>query len=118
MGNSAKDVAIALAEAGAAAIGANCGDLDPHETAIIVGIMREWVDIPLIAQPNAGKPQLVDGKTLYDMSPKDFAEGIAECIAAGATIVGGCCGTSPEHIRLVAEMLARKKMNFYKYEVM
>ena len=108
MGNSAKEVALALAEAGAAAIGANCGDLDPHETAVIVGIMREWVDIPLIAQPNAGKPQLIDGKTVYDMSPQDFAEGITECITAGATIIGGCCGTSPEHIRLVAEMLAKK----------
>lgn len=111
MGNSAKEAALALAEAGAAAIGANCGDLDPHETAIIVGIMREWVDIPLIAQPNAGKPNLVDGETVYDMSPRDFAEGIAECIAAGATIVGGCCGTSPEHIRLVAELLAENRRN-------
>ncbi|MCK5156648.1 MAG: homocysteine S-methyltransferase family protein [Spirochaetales bacterium] len=105
MGNSAKEIAVALEEAGAAGIGANCGDLDPHETAVIVGIMRECVDLSLIAQPNAGKPSLIDGQTVYDMSPEDFTEGIAECIAAGASIVGGCCGTTPEHIRCVAEWL-------------
>jgi len=105
IGNSAKEIAVALAEAGAAAIGANCGSLDPHETARIVGTMRECVDLPLIAQPNAGRPRLTDGRTLFDMSPDAFADGIAECIAAGASLVGGCCGTTPEHIRRVAQSL-------------
>ncbi len=109
MGNSAKEVALALAEAGASAVGVNCGDLDPHETAEIVRIMRESVNIPLIAQPNAGKPQLVNGETVYDMCPEEFAGGIAECIAAGASIIGGCCGTTPEHIRRVAELLAESR---------
>jgi 5-methyltetrahydrofolate--homocysteine methyltransferase len=108
MGNSAKEIAVALAEAGAAAVGANCGDLDPHEIAVIVGIMRESVDLPIIAQPNAGKPRLLDNRTVFDMGPRAFADGIAECIAAGASLVGGCCGTSPEHIRHAAEVIGRK----------
>ncbi len=109
MGNSAEEIAGVLADTGATGIGANCGDLDPHETAIIVGIMRECVDLPLIAQPNAGKPRLINGQTAFDMSPEAFADGIAECIAAGASLVGGCCGTTPEHIRFVAETLTKKR---------
>ena len=108
MGNSAQEAALALAEAGAAAVGANCGNLDPHETAIIVGIMKEAVNIPIIAQPNAGKPRLINGQTTFDMSPEAFADGIAECIAAGADLIGGCCGTSPEHIRCVAKAIAKE----------
>ncbi|MFC1737104.1 homocysteine S-methyltransferase family protein [Candidatus Hydrogenedentota bacterium] len=109
MGNSAEEIAVALAKAGAAGIGANCGGLDPHEAAVIVGIMRGCVDLPLIVQPNAGKPRLVDGQTIFDMNPEVFAEGIAECIAAGANLVGGCCGTTPEHIRRIAESLKRNR---------
>lgn len=105
MGNSAKESAEALAKAGATAVGANCGDLDPFETALIIGMMRDCVEIPLIAQPNAGKPRLEDNRTVFDMTPNEFAEGISECIAAGATLAGGCCGTSPEHIHCVAIMI-------------
>lgn len=108
MGNAAGESAVSLVEAGATAVGANCGDLDPHETSDIIGIMREFVDVPLIAQPNAGKPRLVDNQTVFDMTAEDFAEGIAECIAAGATLVGGCCGTTPEHIRCVADGVRRE----------
>ncbi len=107
MGNAAADAAVALAEAGAAAVGANCGELSPSEVAAIIGIMRRRVDLPLIAQPNAGKPRLEGDRTVYGMSPQDFADGIKECIAAGADLVGGCCGTSPEHIRRVAELLGK-----------
>jgi 5-methyltetrahydrofolate--homocysteine methyltransferase len=102
MGNKACDSAELLVEAGATAVGANCGNLDPHETSLIISMMRNCVDIPLVAQPNAGKPRWVDNRTVFDMSAEDFADGIAECIKAGATIVGGCCGTTPEHIRYVA----------------
>lgn len=102
MGNTACESAVSLVEAGAAAVGANCGDLDPHETSLIIGMMRDCVSVPLVAQPNAGKPRLVGNRTVFDMTPEDFANGIAECISAGATIIGGCCGTTPEHIRCVA----------------
>lgn len=108
MGNPAREIALALAEAGAAAVGANCGDLDPHETAAIVRIMRESVALPVIAQPNAGKPRLVNGLTVFDMEPEAFADGIAECIAAGASLVGGCCGSTPAHLRRVCERISEK----------
>ena len=106
MGNTAEEVAVALVEGGATAIGANCGNLDPFETACIVGIMRECVDVPLIAQPNAGKPRLIGGQTSFDMSPDSFADGIAECLTAGAGLVGGCCGTTPDHIRRLSDILS------------
>lgn len=106
MGNSAADCAKDLAEAGVAAIGANCGDLSPMEMAVIVGYLRGATDLPLLVEPNAGTPRLVEDKTVYDMEPAHFADGIAACIEAGATIVGGCCGTSPDHIRELAARFA------------
>ena len=108
IGDTAEESARSLAEAGVAAVGVNCGNLDPHESSIIIGIMTDIVSIPIIAQPNAGIPLLVDNEAVFDMKPKDFAEGIAECIAAGATIVGGCCGTTPEHIRCIAGTICKK----------
>jgi 5-methyltetrahydrofolate--homocysteine methyltransferase len=108
MGNSAEDCAKSLTEAGADVIGANCGDLDPAQMAVVVSILKSATNKPILAQPNAGKPRLVDDKTVFEMAPADFAAGIAECLQAGASLVGGCCGTTPEHIRAVAEMLDEK----------
>lgn len=105
MGNRAGESAASIVEAGAAAVGANCGHLDPHETSLIIGIMRDCVDVPLIAQPNAGKPRLAGNKTIFDMTAEDFSDGIIECIKAGATTVGGCCGTTPEHITCVSDKI-------------
>ena len=107
MGNTAGESAVALLEAGATGVGANCGALDPHETSLIIGMMRDSVEAPLVAQPNAGKPRLVDNQTVFDMTAEDFAAGIAECIVAGAGLVGGCCGTTPQHIRCVADQIGR-----------
>ncbi|MHC4106035.1 MAG: homocysteine S-methyltransferase family protein [Planctomycetota bacterium] len=108
MGNSAEDCAKSLTDAGADVIGANCGDLDPAQMAVVVSILKSATNKPILAQPNAGKPRLIDDKTVFEMSPADFAAGIAECLHSGARLVGGCCGTTPEHIRAVAEMLADK----------
>jgi len=105
MGNSAGEIAKAMDGAGVTAVGANCGDLDPHQTAEIVSIMRETTALPLLAQPNAGKPKLVGGQTTFDMTPEEFAKGIGECIRSGANLVGGCCGTSPEHVLQVRKLL-------------
>ena len=107
MGNTARDCAQALAEAGASVVGTNCGSLDPLEMAEIVAIMSEATPVPIIAQPNAGKARRVDKEDLYDMSPADFAAGVQECIRAGARLVGGCCGTSPEHIAALVEAVGR-----------
>jgi len=105
MGNSARDCAQALTEAGACAVGANCGSLNPFQMAEIVSKMREATSLPVLAQPNAGKPRLVENRTVFNMSPSDFAAGIYECLQAGARLVGGCCGTSPAHIRAIVELL-------------
>ena len=105
MGNSAEDCSKSLADAGADVIGANCGDLDPTQMAVVVSILKSATNKPILAQPNAGKPRLVDDQTIFEMAPADFAAGISECLHAGASLVGGCCGTTPEHIRAVAEML-------------
>jgi 5-methyltetrahydrofolate--homocysteine methyltransferase len=107
MGNSAKESAIALIDAGATAVGANCGDLDPFEMAAIVAIMKQAVSAPILAQPNAGRPRLVNGKTVFSMTPEEFSRGIEACIQSGASLVGGCCGTTPAHIQHVAEVLKR-----------
>jgi 5-methyltetrahydrofolate--homocysteine methyltransferase len=105
MGDTAEQCARQLTDAGADAVGANCGDLDPSRMAQVVAMLKEATSLPIVAQPNAGIPTLVDGKTVFKMEPEEFAEGLAECIRAGARIVGGCCGTTPEHIRAMRKMI-------------
>ncbi len=107
MGDIAGQAAELLAEEGACAVGANCGELAPSEMAAIMGAMRAHVSLPLIAQPNAGKPRLEQGRTVFDLPPHAFAVGILDCIKSGAGIVGGCCGTSPGHITAVARAIGR-----------
>jgi len=107
MGDSAEQCARSLTDAGADAVGANCGDLDPSQMAVVVSHLSAATELAILAQPNAGKPKLIGDKTLFDMAPAEFASGIAECMRAGATLVGGCCGTSPSHIRALAEMLGK-----------
>lgn len=105
MGNSARDCAQALTEAGACAVGANCGSLNPSEMAEIVSKMREATSLPVLGQPNAGNPRSVENRAVFDMSPSDFAAGIHQCLRAGARLLGGCCGTSPAHIRAIVALL-------------
>jgi len=108
MGDSAEQCAKSLTDAGADVVGANCGDLDPARMAVVVSLLKSATTLPVLVQPNAGRPKLVGDKTVFEMAPGPFAAGIAECIGAGARLVGGCCGTSPEHIRAVAGMLEQK----------
>jgi 5-methyltetrahydrofolate--homocysteine methyltransferase len=107
MGDSAQQCAKDLTDGGADVVGANCGEIDPAQMAVIVSELKSATSLPVLAQPNAGKPQLVDNETVFKMAPDDFALGISECLSAGAQIVGGCCGTTPEHIRAVAGLLGR-----------
>ena len=108
MGNSAEECAKAITEAGAHAVGANCGDIDPLEISTVVSRFRTTTSLPILAEPNAGKPRLVDEKTQFDMDPKTFVAGMAKCLDAGARLVGGCCGTTPDHTRALARMLDEK----------
>lgn len=105
MGNSAAEVARVLTDEGVTAVGANCGDLTPEEMAEIIAAMRPHTDLPLIAQPNAGRPRLVHEKAMFDLAPEAFAEGLRRCIEAGAQIIGGCCGTTPEHILAAGKLM-------------
>jgi 5-methyltetrahydrofolate--homocysteine methyltransferase len=108
MGDSAEQCAKSLTDAGADVVGANCGDLDPTQMAVVVSYLKSATSLPVLVQPNAGRPKLVGDKTVFEMAPVQFADGITECLRAGARLVGGCCGTSPEHIRAVAEMLKKQ----------
>jgi 5-methyltetrahydrofolate--homocysteine methyltransferase len=107
MGDSARDCALRLTEEGADALGMNCGNIDPLQMAEIVTILSGSTKLPIVAEPNAGKPKLVDGMTRFDMDPRTFASGTVKCKLAGARILGGCCGTTPEHIRALAEQLMK-----------
>ncbi len=98
MGNTVESCAKALDEAGADAIGTNCGGITPEQMAEVVAAMRSSTKKPLIAEPNAGLPELVEGKVRFNLSPDAFVTGALSCIEAGATLIGGCCGTTPAHI--------------------
>ncbi|MBD5520467.1 MAG: dihydropteroate synthase [Lachnospiraceae bacterium] len=97
-GTDARTAAIVLESLGAAAIGANCST-GPDKMVDIIRSMAEVTSIPIIAKPNAGLPSLDEnGQTVYDMGEEEFAQGMKEIIEAGASIVGGCCGTAPSYI--------------------
>ncbi len=102
MGNSAAECARALADQGASAIGANCGSIDPEQMAHVIKALSEAARLPIAAEANAGKPRLADGRTVFDMDPQAFAAGMIRCRHAGARILGGCCGTTPDHIRALS----------------
>ena len=105
MGNSTRECARALSESGVIAIGANCGDLGPSQMASIIELLGKETSLPTVCMPNAGIPRLVNDQTVFDLSPQSFAAGISECIDAGVRLVGGCCGTSPEHIRALKSLV-------------
>ncbi len=93
------EAAAALLEGlGADAIGMNCG-LGPQQMIPLTAILRKHTSLPILVNPNAGLPEEIDGKIEYRVHPKEFAEAATEIIKAGACVVGGCCGTTPEHIR-------------------
>ena len=104
-GMDAGKVLADLEAAGAAAVGFNCVGADMM-TPYLVAKLRRSVKGPLICKPNAGIPVIgEDQLPHYPMGPEEFAGIVQECIAMGASVVGGCCGTTPEHIAAVADIL-------------
>ena len=100
----AEQAAQTLPALGADAIGVNCGQ-GPELYVSVIQRMRAHTDLPLIAKPNAGLPVIQsDGSAVYGMSPGRFAREMLQLKKAGAGILGGCCGTTPEHIRMLKEM--------------
>ncbi len=94
-----------LVRAGAAIIGANCGNGIRDMIGIVKEIRSVNKTIPVLIHANAGAPVYKDGKTVFPESPQQMAEFINDLIDAGANIIGGCCGTTPEHIRRIAEIV-------------
>lgn len=108
-GTDAATAAVVLESLGAAAIGANCSTGPAHMEDVIRTMAKVTV-IPIIAKPNAGLPSVdMDGNTYYDMDAITFAEEMQLLAQAGATILGGCCGTDPQYIRLLKEKIGTQK---------
>ena len=106
MGVDVKTAATKLDEAGADVIGAVCGGISPIGDALtVVKEMRQGCDKPLMMRPDAGLAQLIDGKIVQPVTPKEMAKEVPGWIAAGAQIVGGCCGTSLKHIEAISAVV-------------
>jgi 5-methyltetrahydrofolate--homocysteine methyltransferase len=108
MGLSPQQAAEAMDRAGADVMGCNCGtqlEMEDHEQ--IVHALRACTSKPIIVQPNAGQPELSGNEIVYRRAPEEIAARVPDLVRAGASIVGGCCGTTPEHIRLFGEELKK-----------
>lgn len=104
-GGNAVEAAVALESAGADAVGINCS-VGPDQLEAVVRSIREHVSVPVVAKPNAGMPFIDDlGNAVYSMTPGEFARHMKVLVERGASIIGGCCGTTPEYIREVKKIL-------------
>ena len=109
-GTDAVTAAVVLESLGAAAVGANCST-GPDKMTEIIRAMADATTVPIIAKPNAGLPFLDEnGQTVYDMKEDEFAEGMKLLVEAGASIVGGCCGTTPSFIRAEKEAVGKMRI--------
>ena len=106
MGVSPTDAVKAVIEAGADIVGTNCGNGITNMINIVKEIRKVDQNIPVLVHANAGLPQIVDGKDFFPDSPEMMAGQIKNLVAAGANIIGGCCGTSPAHIKAMKEAVA------------
>lgn len=97
-GGTIEAAAAMLEGLGVDALGLNCG-LGPEQMEGLLPALRECCSLPLVINPNAGLPRFVDGKTVFDVNPDDFAEHMLRLAQGGAWMLGGCCGTTPRHIR-------------------
>jgi 5-methyltetrahydrofolate--homocysteine methyltransferase len=96
-----------IEERGANIVALNCGTgMDMTGAAKVSKIYREHCKLPVMVQPNAGLPVLEKGRAVYKQSPADMAGGVAEALAAGANIIGSCCGSTPEHTRAIHQVVA------------
>jgi methionine synthase I (cobalamin-dependent) len=104
MGATPEQVARELTEAGASAVGANCGSgIEAYVP--VCRRLRAATHLPVWIKPNAGMPELIEGRTVWRATPEEFAAQVPALVEAGAAFVGGCCGTSPEFVRAVARKL-------------
>jgi 5-methyltetrahydrofolate--homocysteine methyltransferase len=107
MGVSPEEMVTSMKDAGAHIIGSNCGNGIEDMIGIVKAIRAIDKMIPVLIQANAGVPELIDGNTVFRESPEMMASFVPELIRAGANIIGGCCGTTPEHIKAIGKVLGR-----------
>ena len=103
---------ITLQSLGADCVGVNCST-GPEKMVDVIKLMKPYAKVPVFAKPNAGLPKIKDGKTYFDLTPKEFASYAKKFIDAGCNIIGGCCGTEPEHIREIKKAVKNKKPKKY-----
>ncbi|MDF2905907.1 MAG: homocysteine S-methyltransferase [Herbinix sp.] len=114
-GTDPKTAVIVLQSMGADAVGINCST-GPDKMVEIILEMKEYAYVPIMAKPNAGIPKLVDGETLFPMNEVEFAEQMERLIDAGADMVGGCCGTTPGHMKQLVDKTIGKLPSTIKKE--
>ena len=107
MGVSPFEMVNSMKAAGAHIVGSNCGNGIRDMISIVTAIRAVDKNIPVIIQANAGLPEYIDGKTVFRESPEMMASYIPDLLKEGANIIGGCCGTTPEHIREMGKALGR-----------
>ena len=107
MGTSTAEVVELALEQGAAAVGANCGTSLDNMSSIVAELAAAAPGLPLWVKPNAGLPRMTGDSAVYDVTPEDFAEAARGYVAAGARVVGGCCGSTSDHVRAIAEAIRR-----------
>lgn len=99
---------VTLQELGADSFGCNCST-GPEEMAALIRTLKPYAKIPLAAKPNAGMPHLDGDTTRFELDPEAFASSASSLIDAGANLIGGCCGTTPEHIRCLSERIGGRR---------
>ena len=95
---------------GADAIGANCS-LGPRQLMAVAEELLEYATVPVLLKPNAGLPEIRDGKTVYDVTTQEFGRDVASLVEKGVRICGGCCGTTPEYIKAIVDSIPQKPIN-------
>ena len=112
-GTDARTAAVVLEGLGVSAVGVNCSTGPAHMRQIVADMAACTARIPVIAKPNAGLPYLDEqGRTVYNMDAEEFTEEMKELVKAGATILGGCCGTTPECIRRLRETFGKGAVSY------
>jgi 5-methyltetrahydrofolate--homocysteine methyltransferase len=104
MGNSVDQCIDSLEKLGVDAIGANC-TIGSDDMIELIQQINNLTDLPIIAKPNAGIPQLINGQTVYPTTPKEFAKDISRIVKNNVKVVGGCCGTNPDYIKKITQKI-------------
>jgi len=114
-GTTPEAAIVTLQSLGADVVGVNCST-GPKEMVEVVKAMKPYAKVPIIAKPNAGLPKLINNQTVFDMDAYKFASYTKQLICAGANLIGGCCGTTPEYISLMKKNIIKPKIKIRKHK--